>query len=310
GGPTIAVLLEYDALPEVGHACGHNLIAEAGLAAAIGIKAAMEADATIRGQLLVLGTPAEENNGGKIDLIRGGAFEGVAAAMMVHPTNFTNSSPQTLSKMSVSVNFKGQPAHAAAFPWQGRNALDAAVSAYTNIAMLRQQIKSDCRVHAILTKGGSVPNIIPDEATLELYVRAPTSQEMHALFERVRACVESGAKAAECDLHFDGERSSYDNLISDKVIAEIYKGFAERMGIVDYDNNNPAGSTDMGNVSHLVPSIHPLYALPTDAPNHSRLFTEAAGSPSAQGPTLGAAKALALTALALMRRPGVLEKTH
>ncbi|KAG8171388.1 hypothetical protein JTE90_011159 [Oedothorax gibbosus] len=134
-------------MPEVGHACGHNLIAEAGLAAAIGIKAAMEADATIRGQLLVLGTPAEESNGGKIDLIRGGAFEGVAAAMMVHPTNFTNSSPQMLSKMSVSVNFKGQPAHAAAFPWQGRNALDAAVSAYTNIAMLRQQIKSDCRVH-------------------------------------------------------------------------------------------------------------------------------------------------------------------
>ncbi|GFY66315.1 peptidase M20 domain-containing protein 2 [Trichonephila inaurata madagascariensis] len=153
--PVIAIILEYDALPGIGHACGHNLIAEAGLAASLAIKEAMDADPKLEGKLLVLGTPAEERRGGKIDLLEAGAFQGVDAAMMVHPSKYTSTFPPVLSRLSMNVDFKGKEAHAAAFPWEGRNALDAAVAAYQNIALLRQQMKPSNRVHAIITNGGA-----------------------------------------------------------------------------------------------------------------------------------------------------------
>ncbi|GIY27962.1 peptidase M20 domain-containing protein 2 [Caerostris extrusa] len=194
GGPVIAVLLEYDALPEIGHACGHNLIAEAGLAAGLAIKAVMEEDPELVGKLVVLGTPAEEGAGGKVDLLRGGAFEGVDAAMMVHPCNYNTTSPPILCLREINVDFKGKEVHAAATPWMGRNALDAAVAAYVNISLLRQHMKPTDMVHAIITKGGLVPNVIPAESRLEIYVRAATRIELANLTERVLDCIRSGER--------------------------------------------------------------------------------------------------------------------
>ncbi|CAL1285015.1 unnamed protein product [Larinioides sclopetarius] len=310
-GPTIAVLLEYDALPEIGHGCGHNLIAEAGFATALGIKAVMEADPTLHGKLLVLGTPAEESGGGKADLLKGGAFEGVDAAMMTHPCHYNTTYPPIQSMVEMNVIFTGKETHAATSPWEGRNALDAAVAAYQNIALLRQHIKHTDKIHAIITKGGTVPNIIPAESRMELFVRSLTKGELWELVPRVTECLKSGASATGCkaEISIDADHCN-ENLISNNIMGGLYDTYAHKFGIYATfapGVEEPSGSTDMGNVSHAVPSIHPMYNINTEAFYHSKEFTDASGDPKAQEPTLNVAKALAMTALTLMRRPDVLE---
>ncbi|XP_054711574.1 xaa-Arg dipeptidase-like isoform X2 [Uloborus diversus] len=312
GGATIAVLLEYDALPEIGHACGHNLIAESGLAAAIGIKTAMENDPKLAGKLVVFGTPAEEGGGGKIRLIELGAFEGVDAAMMVHPAKNTAASPNMLSIIRCHLEYKGKEAHAAAYPWEGKNALDAAVACYNNISLLRQQIKPACRIHGIITKGGVAPNIIPGDTKMELYVRAPTKGELKGLQKRVEACIKSAASATGCEASFlFDESNSYENLMTNKIMADIFTVYGERLG-VDFDGDRKmdkqAGSTDMGNVSHTLPSIHPFFSITDKYTNHTKEFTEASGSPNAQEITLTMGKTMALTALKIMRNPEIQEE--
>ncbi|GFY41797.1 peptidase M20 domain-containing protein 2 [Trichonephila inaurata madagascariensis] len=230
-GPVIAVLLEYDALPDIGHACGHNLISEAGLATSLAIKAVMEADPKLEGKLLVLGTPAEECKGGKIDLLNAGAFREVDAAMMVHPSNFTSTFPPVLSRLTMTVDFKGKEAHAAAFPWEGRNALDAAVSTYQNISLLRQHIKPSNRIHAIITKGGVVPNVIPAESTLQIAVRSATKTELKDLTARIMECVKSGAAATGCTASIDcDERHCYESLVTNKFIGKVYDQYSSKLG--------------------------------------------------------------------------------
>ncbi|GFS99500.1 peptidase M20 domain-containing protein 2, partial [Nephila pilipes] len=230
-GPVIAILLEYDALPGIGHACGHNLISEAGLATSLAIKAVLETDPKLEGKLLVLGTPAEELRGGKIDLLDAGAFRGVDAAMMVHPSKFTATDPPVLSRLSINVDFKGKEAHAAAFPWEGRNALDAAVATYQNISLLRQHIKPSNRVHAIITKGGVVPNVIPAESTLQICVRSATKAELKDLTNRIIECVKSGAAAAGCSTEIEcDEKHCYESLVTNKVMGKVYDQHAERLG--------------------------------------------------------------------------------
>jgi len=175
-GPTVVFCSEYDALPGFGgavrHACGHNLIAVAGVGAGLAVKAALESGA-ITGTVVVLGTPAEETTGGKIDLIKAGAFDSCDFAMMVHPSNETVAYTRALAMCEVKATFLGRHAHAAGEPWRGLNALDAAVSAYVNISMLRQQMQPECRVHGVFSEGGQRPNIVPDRAQLHYYVRAP-----------------------------------------------------------------------------------------------------------------------------------------
>ncbi|GBM33839.1 Peptidase M20 domain-containing protein 2 [Araneus ventricosus] len=231
GGPVVAVLLEYDALPNIGHACGHNLIAEAGLAASLGVKAAMEADPKLTGKLVVLGTPAEEGGGGKIDLLNMGAFNEIDVAMMVHPSMFTSTFPPILSRLSINVDFKGREAHAAAFPWEGRNALDAAVAAYQNIGLLRQQVKPTCRIHAIITKGGVSTNVIPAESRLELYARAETQSDLTELTDCITKCVESGATSARCTASIEYKHEyHYLNLVSNKIMGITYDYYAQKLG--------------------------------------------------------------------------------
>ncbi|XP_071034911.1 xaa-Arg dipeptidase isoform X2 [Parasteatoda tepidariorum] len=312
-GPVVAVLLEYDALPVIGHGCGHNLISEAGVAASIGIKAVMEADPTIVGKLVVLGTPAEEGGGGKVQLIKKGAFKDIDVAMMVHPRKFTIFAPPTLSKINCVIDFKGKESHASAFPWEGLNALDAAVCFYQSIGLLRQQIKPSYRLHAIITKGGTAPNIIPAEAQLKMYIRAPTRNEVYELKAKVEKCMQGAATSTGCtySAQFD-EENCYENLITNPVLGKLFGKFSEQLGLPECDTMKeiPAGSTDMGNVSHVVPSIHPVYDIETNAANHTIEFADASYSTKAQAPTLIAAKSMAMTALTLFRHPEVLAQVQ
>ncbi|XP_041473311.1 peptidase M20 domain-containing protein 2-like [Lytechinus variegatus] len=300
-GVHVCVICEYDALPEIGHACGHNLIAECGAGAGLGIKAALEREETPIGRVTVLGTPAEEAGGGKIDLINAGAFEGIDIAMMAHPFPNNVSRPMIIAVARMIISYSGVASHASTCPWEGVNALDAAVMCYNNISVMRQQLKPEWRVHGIFSKGGAKPNIIPEEAELTYYLRAPTQEELSQLKKKIVGCTEGAAVATGCKCSVTDLRG-YANLITNPTMASIYEKEAGDMGVV-FDKEGGSGSTDMGDVSYVVPSIHPFYYMGTTAANHSRPFTAAAGAPEAQAPTLIQAKSMALTALEIMK-PG------
>ncbi|XP_033739664.1 peptidase M20 domain-containing protein 2-like [Pecten maximus] len=302
-GPHVAVLCEYDALPEIGHACGHNLIAELGVAAGIGIKAAMETSGQPIGKLTVLGTPAEEEGGGKIDLIDQHAFDNIDVAMMSHPAPLDALKPKTLAFLSVSrvtMTYKGKASHAAAFPWEGINALDAAVTCYQTVSCMRQQMKPTWRVHGIITKGGTRPNIIPEEAALAYSIRTPSRAELNVLREKMIGCFESAATATGCKAEFDNLGAPYLNVISNEALASSFETNAMELGL-DFKKNEPKNvpmvSTDMGNVSYVVPSIHPFFNIGTDEANHTRGFSGATGSATAQPFTILQGKAMAMTAI-------------
>ncbi|XP_022092534.1 peptidase M20 domain-containing protein 2-like isoform X4 [Acanthaster planci] len=302
-GPNICVICEYDALPDIGHACGHNLIAECGVAAGLGIKAALEASGNKYGKVTVLGTPAEEGGGGKRLLIKANAFTGIAVAMMAHPYRYNVPRPIALSMTTVIIKFQGKASHASAAPWDGNNALDAAVMCYQAISNMRQQIKPTCRVHGIFTNGGAAPNIIPEEAELTYYLRAIDEGELSVLKRKVRACAEGAAKAAECQLQVKTE-SSWANVITNCILVTIYETHARSLGYQWEEHSMSFGSTDFGETSYKVPGIHPMFCITDRANIHMREFTAATGSPEAQGPTLIQAKALAMTAIELMQPSG------
>ena len=298
GKPNVCVICEYDALPEIGHACGHNLIAEAGIAAGLGVKAALETGGAPGGMVTVLGTPAEEGGGGKQLLIDRGVFEDVDIAMMVHPAPVTALMPKYLAVAFLRITFTGKAAHAAAFPWEGLNALDAAVMAYNSISVLRQQMKPDWRVHGVITNGGAKPNIIPEKSVMDYMVRTPDRVELKSLISRVRACFEAAALATGCQVEIKNAAPSYDNLISNEVLADL---FAENLKFFDVPfmkTTKLSGSTDMGNVSHTVPSIHPKYAIGSGKESiHTRSFTNLTNSPTSHNATLTVAKCMAHTCL-------------
>ncbi|CAH1800018.1 unnamed protein product [Owenia fusiformis] len=312
-GPNVAVLCEYDALPEIGHACGHNLIAEVGIAAGIGIKAAMEASGKHIGKLTVLGTPAEEGGGGKLDLLDEGVFKDVDIALMCHPAPLTLTSLPFIARHNIQANFHGKASHAAGFPWEGKNALDAAVMAYQSISCMRQQFKPTWRVHGIITKGGVKPNIIPDETELLYYLRAPTDNEVAEIKAKTIDIFESAAKMTGCTVDITYPGKPYSNLITNDTLATTFEKNAKSIGVefeADPEKATAGGSTDMGNVSYVVPSIHPVFYIGTNAPIHSKEFTVAAGDAKAQPYTLDQGKALAMTALDVFLTPGVLEQAR
>ncbi len=273
-GPTVVVCAEYDALPEVGHACGHNVIA----AAAAGAGAALADQVGELGcRLVVLGTPAEEAYGGKVDLIRAGAFEGVAAAMMVHPAPRDVVDPNALAVAHVDIEFFGKESHAAFAPQLGVNALDAAVQAYVNVSTLRQALYPTDKVHGIVTHGGDAPNVIPDRTAMSWYVRAADPDRLNELQAKVFACFEAAAVATGCRWEHHEMGHSYHSLKSDPVLVDLYAANSADLGrpLAPGSSLPPgaAGSTDMGNVSHLVPSIHPMLSInPGEAVNHQREF--------------------------------------
>ncbi|XP_022291117.2 xaa-Arg dipeptidase-like [Crassostrea virginica] len=310
-GPHVAVLCEYDALPEIGHACGHNLIAEVGVAAGLGIKAAFEKAGKPLGKLSVIGTPAEEGGGGKIVLIKNGVFDDVDVAMMSHPAPVDMLDMGFNAVNRVKITFKGRSSHAAAFPWEGVNALDAAVNAYQSVSNLRQQMKPTWRVHGIISKGGIKPNIIPDETELEYYIRAPTIKELDVLTEKVLNCFHSAAQATGCTVDIKFAENKFMDLIHNKTLLKTYEDNIKTFGHYNRfpESEFPAGgSTDMGNVSYVVPSIHPMFYIGSDAFNHSKEFTKATGDPTAQPYTLTQGKSLAMTAIDVLSKPELLQK--
>ncbi|XP_077868013.1 peptidase M20 domain-containing protein 2-like [Saccoglossus kowalevskii] len=295
-GLNVCVICEYDALPEIGHACGHNLIAECGAGAGLGIKAAMEAAGKPMGKLTVLGTPAEEGGGGKLNLIEAGVFKDIDIAMMVHPVNRTNTvRPIALSIIQMSADFIGKAAHAAYAPWEGINALDAAVLFYQNMSVMRQQMKTTWRTHGVITNGGVKPNIIPEKTRVEYYLRTPTVSELQVLQGKAKRCAEGAALSTgctvECKFH-----TQYNNIVSNRTLANIFQSHGEALGVKYIAGNIAVGSTDMGNVTYEVPGIHPMYGIP-----QSILFHDT-GAPEAQEPTLTNAKIMAYTALEVLYR--------
>jgi len=300
-GPEILVLLEYDALPGIGHGCGHNVIAAAGLGA--GLAAASLAD-ELGGRLRILGTPAEEGGGGKIALARQGAFDSGAAAMMIHPADADLLRMDSLAIHTVDVVYHGREAHASAAPWMGRNALDAAVLGYMNVAALRQHIRPDERVHGIFTEAGEKPNIVPRRAAATWYVRSPTISSLQPLKDRVMACLEGAASACGCQMDSTWDGHTYAEVRDNERLATAYAANMAEVGrtVVDPRVTGRAvlGSTDMGNVSYLVPSIHPMVQVaPSGVPIHTREFAEHAGSDGGDKAVIDGARAMAMTVVDL-----------
>jgi amidohydrolase len=290
------VLCEYDALPDIGHACGHNVIAAAGLGA--GLAAASLAE-ELGGRVRILGTPAEEGGGGKVFMIRRGAFEGLAAAMMVHPADHELPTLTTLAIHTLHVEYTGVASHAAAAPELGRNALDAAVLGYLNVAALRQHIRTDERVHGVFPDAGDKPNIVPRYASAHWYVRASTVERLETLKARVVACLEAGAMAAGCTMDLQWVDPPYADMVDDDRLLARYQHNATALGRPFEDTavvGPVVGSTDMGNVSHLVPSIHPLVAVaPPGVSIHTPEFAAHARGPEGDRAVIDGAKALAAT---------------
>src|SRR4051794_11150434 len=306
-GPVVAVLCEYDALPDIGHACGHNVIATAGLGAALAVAAVADAAG---GRLAVLGTPAEEGGGGKIVMARRGAFDGVQAALMVHPADADLLSMSTIAIQQLLVSYEGRSAHAAAFPWEGRNALDAAVLGYVNVAALRQHIEPTERIHGIFTKAGERPNIVPREAAAHWYVRSPTMASLEVLKGRVLTCLEAGALAAGCTMTHAWNEFPYAEVRDNTAMQQAFAANAARIGRSMADpatGHRVVGSTDMGNVSYLIPSIHPMIQVaPLGVSIHSPEFTGYAGAEEGDRAVIDGAKVLAMTVVDLWTNAAVL----
>lgn len=312
-GPTVAVCCEYDALPGIGHACGHNVIAAAGLGAGL---AAASVAAAAGGRVLVLGTPGEEGGGGKQLMIDAGALHGVDAAVMVHPAGADLRTMDTLAIQRVTVTYTGHAAHAAAAPERGRNALDAAVLGYVNVAALRQHISPAERVHGIFLEAGDAANIVPARTRAQWYVRSPTSSGLAALRERVTACLAAGAEAAGCTMETDWYEPAYDELVDLDAFDDLYAANAARVGRTalrpGQDGAAPVvGSTDMGNVSQHVPAIHPMIQVsPPDVAIHTEAFVGHARAPEGDRAVLDGAKALAATVADLWLDPDALARVQ
>ena len=303
-GPlNVALLVEYDALPQVGHACGHNVIAASSVGAGVALAAVAD---QIGLRVTVIGTPAEEGGAGKQLLLDAGAFEGVHAALMIHPGPSDQLLPEVLAAQSLDVTYSGLPSHAGAFPERGVNAADAMVVAQVAIGLLRQALLPTDRVHGIVTVGGEAPNIIPARTEGRFMIRAASVARMDELREKVMRCFEAGATASGASLSVD-PHVVYADMVHDPDLTRLYAANAEALGRVFVDMGAPADpstllmtrfSTDMGNVSYAVPSIHPIIGIDSaPAVNHQPEFTAAAASPAADQAILDGAIALAWTAI-------------
>ena len=307
-GPTVAILCEYDALPGIGHACGHNVIATSGAGAGAALAAAKAQ--LPKGRILVIGTPAEEGGGGKVKLIQGGVFKDVDCAMMIHGFDRTLLHQDLLGIVRVTFEYTGKAAHASVDPWAGVNALDACIQTFNAISMLRQQVRPECRIHGIITSGGAAANIIPEYAAATFYVRAPRIDTMWELHKRVVACAEGAARAAGAGLKVIQHDTVYEPMNSNKVLLDLFAANMKTAGLAEGEPiPDRLGSSDVGNVSQVIPTIQPMVAIaPLGTAIHSREFADAAVKPLARAGLLAAAKTMAMTTLDLLAEPGLVEK--
>ena len=302
-GPRIGILAEYDALPGLGHGCGHNSMAASGVGAAIALaRLAPE----IAGEIVFLGTPAEERGSGKQFMLDDGLFDGIDAALLFHPSDVNSATTALLASVDVEVTFKGVQAHAAADPWMGKNALDALILLFQSIGLWRQQLRPSARVHGIVVEGGTAANIIPDRAVARFMVRSDEQADFERMKQRFARLVEAAGLAADCaaDAVFSG---GSDTMKDNVTLRARWLANAAAYGVDDkpFDYTR-MGSSDMGNVSHRLPTIHPQLAICEEGvPAHSTDFRDAAATPRADETTLLAATLVAQTAYDLFADPGL-----
>ncbi|MBI4562062.1 MAG: M20 family metallopeptidase [Candidatus Rokubacteria bacterium] len=309
-GPTIAILAEYDALPKIGHACGHNVIAAAGAGAGAALAVALK-PLPFAGRIQVIGTPAEEGGAGKVRLMEAGVFEGVEAAMMIHPRCGTRMWRPSLGIIKVKAEFFGKASHASSWPWRGINALNAVIQLFVGLDAMRQQLRPEARVHGVITHGGDQPNIIPEYTAAEFYLRSASKEYLPELRHRFEACAQAAATATGASVKVTPDPIIHEPLKPNLTMAGLFRKNLEQVGFHEDPEDPEAGygSTDCGNVSQLLPTIHPYIRIsPDGVPNHSREFAEWARSPMARTGLVAAAKALALTALDLLASQEQLKK--
>lgn len=305
-GPHVVICAEYDALPGVGHACGHNVIAAAAVGAGLALAPLLQ-DAGLR--LTVLGTPAEEMGGGKVDLLDAGAFEGVDAALMIHPTPYDHYAPRSLAIEEWRVVYRGRASHASSNPELGLNALDGLVQGYTALAMLRQHLRPKQQVHGVIVDGGEAANVVPERAEASYFLRAGDVGDLEDLRLRARACLSGSATATGTTVEITVEGHVYEPLVPHPGLVAAFTAACEVIGrsfTPDPAGEPIAGSTDFGNVSQRVPGLHADVAVHSwPAVNHQHEFAAACISESGDQTMLQAAKALALTALAVAGDPAL-----
>jgi amidohydrolase len=307
-GPVIAFAGEYDALPEVGHGCGHNLMCSSSAGAAIAASRVLGRD--FGGEIRFIGTPAEEAGNGKVILIASGVFADVDVCLQMHPSDSNSAEVLALAVTEVEVTFHGTLAHASGDPWLGKNALDAIVLLHTMIAQWRQHLKPGERVHGIITHGGAAPNIVPDLTRGRWYLRTPVEDDLDAMIERFRTMADAAAAATGCtaDVAMDLVNRCR-TMVNNPTLLATWRRHLADAGIADDPIDPNAGSTDMANVSHEVPTIHPyLQIAPRGTPGHSRTFAAHAGGEDGDRVLRAAIRILAATALDLVRDPALVER--
>ena len=308
GKPAIAILAEYDALPKLGHACGHNLIAASAVGAGIASKLAID---QFGGSILVIGTPAEELSGGKAIMAERGGFNNLDVAMMVHPGVHDTATTQALACQALEVEFFGKAAHSASRPEAGINALEAMIQSFVAINSLRQHIGDKARIHGIITDGGEAANVVPAHSAGVFLVRAEDNTYLDELRQKVINCFVGAATASGARLEYRWGDVSYAPLRSNLTLAQLFKQNMESLGrkVKLTDPSIAFGSTDMGNVSQLLPSIHPIVAIASkEVASHSPQFASAAASVAGSQGLFDGAKALAMTVADLVANPEIVTK--
>jgi amidohydrolase len=307
-GPVVAFAGEYDALPEVGHGCGHNLMCSSSAGAAIAASRVLGRD--FRGEIRFIGTPAEEAGNGKVWLIEAGVFDDVDVCLQIHPSDSNSAEVLALAVTEVGVTYHGKLAHASGDPWLGRNALDAIVLLHTMVAQWRQHLKPGERVHGIITHGGAAPNIVPDLTSGRWYLRTPVDGDLDAMIERFRSMADAAAAATGCTVELAIDpKNRCRSMVNNPTLLGIWRRHLADAGIDDDPIDPNAGSTDMANVSHEVPTIHPyLRIAPRGTPGHSREFAAHAGGPDGDAVLPQAIRILAGTALDLLADPSLVDR--
>jgi amidohydrolase len=303
-GPRIGILAEYDALPGLGHGCGHNTMAASGVGAAIALASIAD---ELPGEIVFLGTPAEERGSGKAIMIEDGLFEGLDAALLFHPCDRNHVESHPLASEDVDIVFHGLQAHASSDPWRGKNALDAMILLFGSVGLWRQQLRDGARVHGIIQEGGTAPNIIPERTKAWFMLRSPDQGDYERMKARFRELVDGAALATEttAEVTFSGEAMT---MKQNRTLEARWVANAEAYGIVDQGSDANSGSTDMGNVSWVCPTIHPDLSIADEGtPGHSILFRDAAATPRADETTLLAATLVAQTAYELFADPALVE---
>jgi amidohydrolase len=303
-GPRIGILAEYDALPGLGHGCGHNTMAASGVGAALALASIAD---DLAGEIVFLGTPAEERGSGKRWMIEDGLFAGIDAALLFHPCDRNHVESQPLAAEDVDVVFHGLQAHAAADPWKGRNALDAMITLFTSVGLWRQQLRPGSLVHGIISEGGTAANMIPERTRAWFMLRSPDQAYYEVMKARFRALAEAAALATDTTVavEFSGGATA---MHQNRTLEARWMANAAAYGIVDQGPDSNSGSTDMGNVSWVCPTIHPELAIADEGtPGHSILFRDAAATPRADDTTLLAATLVAQTAYELFADPSLVD---